>query len=250
MKNPAARLPDFSVTIHVEQNVTSRISIPAKAVLEARTDTLDLVSPGRCSRCDAAVARQFETFALRYEAGKVRYRQFSQKFRSAKRINLRLPLCELCYAANFIENPDSCDHDLTELGRAAHWRSTGITISSVITGASFILLMKVIPLPQNIVWLQSLWLILICLALVSFGITLGLAEIKNRQLRRKLDEAHYDKRLHRADVFAKTQLEDPLPEDEAIVVRLENDGWAEECAAHYGWTFEKIELKENELEAS
>jgi hypothetical protein len=233
----------------VEHSVTSRISVPARAVLEAKTDAIDLVSPGRCSRCDAASARQFETFALRYEAGKVRYHQFTQKFRSTKRIRVRLPLCELCYAANFIENPDSCEHDLTDLGRVAHRRSIGILISSVVTGAAFILLMKVIPLPK-VGWLQSLWLMLVGLALVSFAITFGLTERKNRQLRRRLTEAHYDERLHRADVFAKMQLEDPQPEDEAIVIRLENDQWAEECAGHYGWTVEKIKNKENDLEAS
>lgn len=226
--------------------MTSRISIPAKTVLDAKLNLLNLNFPGRCSRCDAPDARQRETFVLRYEAGKVPYHQFAKKFRVHKRVRVQLPLCESCYQANFIEAPESCEDDDTALGQFARLRSYGILAGSILGGSAFLFLMKVIPLPASAVWVQYLWLWLAGAALLLFAISFGLTERKNRQLRSQLTQA----RLHRANVFAKMQLEDPLPEDEAIVIEMENEAWAAECAAHHCWTCVKVENLENQVEAS
>jgi hypothetical protein len=231
--------------------MTIRISIPAKIVLENKSGTLDLVYPPRCSRCDAAEATRFETHVLKYEAGLNRFRQINKKFRSAVSFRLRLPLCELCYQANFIENPDSCDRDANPLGRIAHWRSVGIITASLVACLAFIVLMRFIPLPATMPWLQNLWLMQIGLALLIYAITFGAVELKNQKLRQNLVDRQYDAHFHRAEVFAKMQLEDPRPDDVAVIATLENDGWADECADHYGWLCEKLEpeSKSEEVEA-
>jgi hypothetical protein len=209
----------------------------------------DLASPSRCSRCDAANARQFESHPLKYEAGMIGVRQFTRKYRYNIKIRVRLPLCETCYRANFIENSNTCGLDPNPLGKTAHWMSIGITAGSLVACLSFILLMKVIPLPSTIPWIQSLWSILIGLALLIFVIVFGVTELINRKLRLSLNELGYNAQLHRADIYVKMQLEDPQPEDEAVVINMQNDGWAEECAYNHGWVFEKIESKSENLEA-
>ena len=229
--------------------MTTKISIPAGVVLENKPAILNLVFPDRCSRCDAANASYSETHSLKYEAGLIRYRQFSKRFRFSVSLRIRLPLCKTCYQANFLENPDSCKHDPTSLGKAAHWRSIGITAASLVAGLAFILLMKIIPLPVAIPWIQSLWSILIGLALVLLAITFGIIESINKHLRRDLSEQNYNAQLHRADIDAGIQLDDPRPEDVAVTVRLQNDLWAEECACHHGWVYEKIESISENMEA-
>lgn len=226
--------------------MTTRIIIPAKAVLEIKSGRLDLVHPSRCSRCDAEKSSQFETHALSYEAGFSRLHTYSKKFRSRIKFNLRLPLCETCYQVNFIENPDSCDHDATRLGKIAHWRSSGIIAASLIACLAFILLMKIIPLPANSLWFQWLWLILMGVALILYGIFFGLTELINQQIRRELGQSGRKASLRRAAVFAKMQMEDPQPQDVAVTTTLQNDAWAEECAAAYGWAFESIESEKLE----
>lgn len=229
--------------------MVTKFFIPASLVLENKPDLFDLVFPARCSRCNAASADHFETHSLKYEAGLIQYRQFSKKFRFSTKLRIRLPLCETCYQANFLENPDSCKNDLTPLGKAAYWRSIGITAASLVAGLAFILLMKIIPLPAGIPWIQSLWSILIGLALVFLAITFGIIESINKHLRHNLSEQNYNAQLHRADIAAGIQLDDPQPEDVAVTIRLQNDLWAEECARHRGWAYEKIESISENVEA-
>jgi hypothetical protein len=229
--------------------MTTKISIPAKAVLENRSIMFDLVSPSRCSRCDAANAKQFESHPLKYEAGMIGVRQFTRKYRHNIKLRIRLPLCETCYQANFIEDPNTCSLDPNPLGKAARWMSIGIKAGSVVAGLAFILLMKVIPIPSTIPWIQSLWSILIGLALLIYAIVFGVTELTNRKLRLGLNERGYNARLHRAEIYVKMQLEDPQPEDEAVVINMQNDDWAEECAYNHGWIFEKVNSRSENLEA-
>lgn len=229
--------------------MTTKISIPAGVVLENKPAILNLVFPDRCSRCDAANAGYSETHSIKYEAGLIRYRQFSKRFRFSVSLRIRLPLCETCYRANFLENPDSCKHDPTSLGKVAHWRSIGITTASLVACLAFVLLMKVIPLPAAIPWIQSLWSALIGLAFVLLAITFGLIEFINRNLRRYLSEHNYNAQLHRADINTSIQFDDPQPDDVAVMIHLQNDLWAEECAYHRGWVFEKIESISENVEA-
>jgi hypothetical protein len=229
--------------------MAEKINIPARVVLENHSATLDLNFPARCSRCNAFPANYYETHQVKYEAGLINNRTFTKKFRTSKKISLRLPLCEACYQANFIENPDSCVKDQNKLGKIAHWHSVCFTTSSLVTGLAFILLMKVIPLPAEFPWLQFLWLMLIGMALLIFAISFGLLQLKNHQLRSSLKELNYDFQLHRAEVFAKMQKDDPQADDVAVTALLQNEDWAQECGDHYGWVCEKIISNDEQLEA-
>lgn len=227
--------------------MTSKILVPAKKVMELHHSDLDLTFPTRCSRCNAVPAGQFETHELVYEAGLNRFRQFNKKFRTVVKFRLRLPVCENCYTANFVDNPDSCEHDTNDFGRIARLRSAGILTASLLAGAAFILLMKFFPLPAQIPWLQYLWMILIAAAMLLFGLTYGWMEIKNKEIRGRLKEQNYDFSLRRAYAYARMQVEDPEPDEAALIIALQNDDWAKECATHYAW---KIEAEnQDDLEA-
>jgi hypothetical protein len=228
--------------------MTTILKIPVHAVMENPEKTLDLMPGSRCSRCNAAEAPEFETHRVKYEAGMTANRRITKNFRTSIKINLRLPVCESCYKANFIENPDSCTGDRSPLSRAARARKFGINLGSVFAGAAFILLMKLFPLPEEIPWLKYLWMILVLIAMIIYGITFGLTELLNRKLRNQLKESGYDASLRRAEVFAVKQQEDPEPDDVAVTVALNNDTWARECAHFYRWSRDKIK-QEEEAEA-
>ena len=218
--------------------MSTRFFIPAGAVIENKSGKLDLVFPPRCSRCDAAEAPRFETHTLKYQAGMVRRSSFRTQFRTTVKFDLRLPLCEACYGANFIEDPDSCVHDQTLLGKYARRRSAGILGASIVAGAAFLLLMKIIPLPET--WL---WLILMGAALLAYALTLADSARQNRQIRAELKRKKPGEQLYRAEITAKMQLDDPQNQDTAVTATLQNEQWAEECAAHYGWICELTQLE-------
>lgn len=218
--------------------MTTKILIPAKAIIENRSATLDLAPPARCSRCNAQPANFFETHPLRYKAGMIRYSSINRKYRTNIAFRLRLPLCETCYQVNFLENPDSVDQDKTPLGEIAKWRSIGIKIAALIACFAFILLMKFIPLPAAVSSITYLWLYLIGLSSVLFAIVFGLTHIKNQNIKKRLASANFNVKLHRAIAYEAIQGEDAQPDNPAVFVTLENNAWAKDCADIYGWNFE------------
>lgn len=218
----------------------TKIYIPAQAVLESQSKDLDLAFPARCSRCDRSEAMQRESHWLHFRTGIKPGYWIYRKFQTDVRFELHLPLCERCYAENFLENPDSCEHDETGLGVTARWRSAGIWVATILGGAAFILLMKVIPLPEGEPWFNWLWLILIGTALFLFVITLAGTEVQNQKIRTRLGRTPHDLQWLRAEVSVSSPTEELRERDPAVTVLLQNEDWAESCAAHYGWKFETI----------
>jgi hypothetical protein len=223
--------------------MTSFIQVPVKAIRELTSSQLDLFEPARCSRCNTLPAPYFETHPLKYRAGFMRNRTFSRKFQTVISFRLRLPLCENCYRKNFMEVPETMDRDKTSLGLAARWRSFGIILASLFTGASFILLMNVVNLPTSFAGGKSLWLSLITIAAALYALTFGAVALKNRQLKQQLLADKYDLKLHRAAVEATMQAETPEPDDVAVTVGLENDSWAPDCAQKFGF---KVQNKDTQ----
>jgi hypothetical protein len=225
----------------MEIHMSVKITIPARVLMQNTTGKLELSYPLRCSRCNAPRAEHRETHILTYEAGLILKRQFGKRFRSRIKFEVRLPLCETCAKADFIEAPESYESEAGRAGKLARWRSRGMNLGAAFAAAAFILLMKIIPLPESLPWLQYLWLMLIGVGLVIFGLTFGLLELENQRLRKELAQAQYDVTLHRADVFGKAQVEDAQPNDPAVTIQMENESWAQECAAKNGWPIEHAE---------
>jgi len=221
--------------------MTIQVLIPAKAILGLQTKTLDLTSPKRCSRCNTSSAPYFETHQLRYKADLIPNRQVDKRFRTNISFRLRLPVCEKCYQAGFTEAPESFTHDSTPLGIASRWRSLGIKIAALITGIGFILLMKVIPLPEDSPIFQYLWLIIIAASLLLFGIIFGLTALKIQSIKKHLGEFDYSSRFPRAVVYEAIETEKPDPSKPAIFLSLVNKEWAKECADNNGWKFESTD---------
>lgn len=223
--------------------MTSKIEIPLKAIRNLSTASLDLITPNRCSRCNANPAPYFESHPLKYQGGYLRTQIIRKVFHYSITFKLRLPLCENCYQHNFIEAPETITKDTGPLAVAARLRSAGILIGSLIACVGFILLMKVIPLPAVLASITYLWLYPIALAALILEITYILTSLKNRHLENMLKKGNYDIQLHRAIVFASTQYNRPTEEDTAVVVELINDGWATECAKINGWKSSALETQ-------
>ncbi len=215
--------------------MASKIDIPVKTIKALASGSLNLTNPQRCSRCNSSDTPRFETHVLRYQGGLRPNQTISRKFEHSISFRLRLPLCEECYQKNYTEAPETVTRDSGPLAVAARYRSAGIISGSLIASVAFILLMKVIPLPAALAGINYLWLYPIALAALIFCLTYGLAWFKNRHIEHALKKNNYDLQLHRAVVSARTQFEKPVDEDVAVVVELENDGWATECAVFYGW---------------
>ena len=225
--------------------MTSQFFIPVSSISELHNDTLELTAPARCSRCDASPAPFHETHPLRYRAGLSKHFTPGRKFASEIPFRVRLPLCPNCYSRNFIEAPETLTRDSGKLAGFARWRATGIMIASLTAGAAFILLMDILPLPLALGSIESLWMYPMVLSATLFTLTFGLTSLENRRVKKALQSAKYDIKLHRAFIIASTQPEFSAPTDIAVFIEMDNDRWAKECADHYGWEYR---IKENQPE--
>jgi hypothetical protein len=223
--------------------MTIRINIPFKSIEKIDPPSLDLSNPARCSRCNAQPASSFETHPLKYQGGYLRSHAFSKDFEKSVTFQLRLPLCSDCYQKNFIEAPETMTRDQGPLGSAARLRSAGVIAGSLVACTAFILLMKVIPLPKNLARIEYLWLYLVAISAAILALTYGLSAIKYNHSRQMLKNGNSVIQLHRAAVLAKIQYEKPAADDVAVVIELNNDAWAEECAEFYGWTYQIVETQ-------
>jgi hypothetical protein len=221
--------------------MTSRIEIPFCAIEKLEPAVLNLNTPARCSRCAAQPAQFIETHSVKYQAGFIRSRTVVHKFKMERSVSLQLPVCEHCHQMDFIEAPESMLRGSDSFAIVAQRRSAGIISASLIACIAFILLMKIIPLPSAPSWLGSLWLYLAAVSVLGLLATNFLVSRINRKIRTQLQKNGYDIKLHRAAVTAKMQYEQPAAGDTAIVLQLENDSWAFECAEKFGWRCSKLE---------
>ena len=211
--------------------MTLQISIPAKTVLAINSKTLDLDFPARCSRCDAPRAPFFETHPLHYRADLMPNRNVAHRYRINKTFKLRLPLCETCYRASFMEDPESCTDDATSLGKIARIRSMCIKIAATIALVGFVLLMGILPASQ----IPFLWLYVILVGVGLLGIVFGGTAFYGRQIRKNLPITNYVIRYPRAIVYEAIETEKPGPGKTAVFLRLKNEGWAQDCANQQHW---------------
>lgn len=229
--------------------MTPQVSIPAKTILEMSAKTLDLDFPARCSRCDAAKAPFFETHPLHYRADLMPNRNVAHRYRINKTFSLRLPLCETCYRASFIEDPESCTGDDTSLGKIARIRSACIKIAAAIALVGFVLLMDLLPISS----VPFLWLYVILTGVGLLAIVFGGTALYGRKLRKTLPFAAYNLRYPRAIVYEAIETEKPAPGKTAVFLRLTNENWAQECASHQHWKTQSTNSpseKDNENESN
>jgi hypothetical protein len=220
--------------------MTTRIFIPVKSVRGLPSNNLDIDFPKRCSRCDRPSAPCHETHPLHYQAGLVPHHNVRRKFSTDVHFRLRLPLCEDCYRRNFIEVPESVEKDRNPLAAFARWCMVGLRAGILFALAAFLLLLKIFKLPI----LEAnpyLWLYLSAAALALIGITALATSLKNRWINQILTNNGYNFKLHRATAFAMLQSQDAAPDDIAVTLELENDGWAGECAKNYSWESQLVD---------
>ncbi len=233
--------------------MTIQVSIPAKDILALEKDSLDLTAPRRCSRCDNPHAPFFETHPLRYRADLMPNRNVAHRYRINKSFRLRLPLCEKCYRASFIEDPETFTADKTRLGKIARLRSACIKIAAGIALIGFVLLMDILPLPAVLADIPFFWLYIILGGVALLALVFGATALLGRSIQRSLGPSDYNLRYPRAVAYETIETEKPSPSKTAIFLRLANETWATECAHANHWKYESTDLpseKENENESS
>ncbi|MEA5078042.1 MAG: hypothetical protein VB013_05680 [Anaerolineaceae bacterium] len=229
--------------------MTLQVSIPAKAILELSNKSLELDFPPRCSRCNAPDAPFFESHPLHYRADLMPNRTVAHRYRINRSFSLRLPLCETCYRANFIEDPESLTADDTPLGKLARVRSACIKIAAGIALVGFVLLMGIIPLTT----LPFLWLYVILVGVGLLAIVFGATALMGKRMRSTLPGNDYNIRYPRAIVYEAIETEKPAPGKTAVFLRLKNETWARECAEKHHWktgSTDSPSEKESENESS
>ncbi len=104
--------------------MSSRLFIPYSALNPPETKELIINQPARCSHCNSEPADFFETHPVTLKAKRIPHRQIGRRYRTEKRLLVRLPLCEACYLNDYLLTPDSYSHDNTPLGmqRPAEWK--------------------------------------------------------------------------------------------------------------------------------
>lgn len=225
--------------------MTLQVSIPAKAILELSSKILELDFPARCSRCNMPNAPFFETHPLHYRADLMPNRNVAHRYRINRSFSLRLPLCETCYRASFIEDPESFSADATPLGKLARVRSACIKIAAGIALVGFILLMDIVPVNT----IPFLWLYVILTGVGLLGIVFGATVLMSKRLRSTLPGSDYNIRYPRAIVYEAIETGKPAPNKTAVFLRIRNETWARECAEKHQWKIDSTDspsVKENE----
>lgn len=222
-----------------------KILVPYKIVSEAAGSTLVINHPARCSRCGKTAADYFETHRLRLRASRKRMGLYRQKYAVDKPYLLKIKVCETCYQADFLTDPDSFDRDPTHLGRLARYYSAGFMAGAIVAAAGLLLLTGILPDVGVTGEFQNYWRILAGAGLLIIAITWLLRRHQQNRLRADLLARGIDlKQTRRADVFVPVVDRTDDPNATALQVGVVDDNWAEECAKFYGWPIQSYQFGE------
>ena len=213
-----------------------KIMVPFKDVEPALGSSLVLDHPLRCSRCGAARAERFETHRLRLRAGQKPGGLYKPRYRLDKGYLLKIRICEDCYQADFLTDPDALRADDTQLGRKAGFHSKLLTIGGVIAALGVLLSTPLIPPSGILVTLKFYWQLFTLAGLVLLLIAWLVQRNQQKQVRADLAARGIN-----TDDRPRTQVRTPvLPHatDPALIpleIGIRDETWAVECAQHYNW---------------
>lgn len=218
-----------------------KIVIPASAILAQKDSTLRLDYPVRCSRCDQTPAEFSESHRLKLRAGLKHNPLPGRRYKMERNYQLRIRVCERCYRMNYLQAPETLSTDANRLGRLSRVQNFLRMLGGVIAGLALLFLTPFVPATAAFLPIKTHWWIPMAAGVGL--ILLGLASQVSMQmkLRRQLEAAdQFNPALERAEV--RTPLyADPSDENQvALEVRLDNEAWAKECAAHYHYHLEEF----------
>jgi len=219
-----------------------KIIVPFKAVSEVAGSTLVINHPNRCSICGNETADYFESHRLQLRAGRKRPGLYRAKYQISKKYQLKIKVCETCYQAGYLADPDAFDRDPTPLGHLARLFSAGYMVGAVIAAVGLLLLSGLLPDVGLSGDFEKYWKFLAGLGLVVIVAVWLLQRQQQNKIRSMLTVRglNLEKPL-RADVFTPVVETIDNPQAAALTIGLINEQWAQECAKHYGWISQSYE---------
>jgi hypothetical protein len=219
-----------------------KILIPASEIVGLKKEPLVLDVKDRCSRCDHTPAEFYEVHRLFCRVKHKPSRMFGKKYDLSKEYELKIRICETCYQADYLTNPDALDRNGSALGRIAKFHSVAWTIGALLAAFGFLLLTPLVPETGFLQPLKSIWRIPVAVSVIVLFLTwLSQRKYQNQTLH-ALEKSDPGYHAHpRAEVLT------PILEDmhdlssPSLTIKMENEPWAVEVATNHGWTYQKID---------
>ena len=219
-----------------------KILVPFKTVSEVAGSTLVINHPNRCSICGNESANYFETHRLPLRAGRKRPGLYRAKYQINKKYRLKIKVCETCYQAGYLTDPDAFDHDPTPLGRLARLISTGYMIGAIIAAAGLLFLSGLLPDAGLSGEFEKYWKFLAGIGLlIIVGMWLLQKQRQNKIRTELLAKGLNLQKPYRADIFTPVVETIDDPKAVALTIGFANDQWAQDCAKHFGWESQPYE---------
>lgn len=218
-----------------------RLSIPYKAVSSLNGKCLEVHDPSRCSRCNTPVAPYFVSYPAELKANHIPHRQIGRKYRTQFKYKLRLPACENCYRADFLNSPDNFTQDDTPLGKTARQFSTGLTIGALFAAVGIIMTTGLIPTAGALSTLKPYWWLPMAVGSLIVAVVWLFQSRAQNKIRAELESKQYDFSLSRPGEMMSFNIDDQPKEDDVVLkITLVNESWAEDFGQTHQFTFEKV----------
>lgn len=219
-----------------------KIVIPARIILEQKDAKLKLDQPRTCSRCGNTPADYIESHRLKLRAGLKHNPLPGKRYKLDHNYTLKLPLCARCYQLNFLEAPETLTGDANTLARLSQMQNLLRTLGGIIAALALLLLTPFVPATNPFAGVKAQWWIPMTAGVGLVLLGLYSQVTAQMKLRRQLESTgELDLTLTRAEV--RTPLY-AVPEDlnqVALEIKVENERWAQECAAYYHFHIEEFE---------
>jgi hypothetical protein len=212
------------------------IEVPLSSIPQAPGASLALENPVRCSRCGAQPAERYETHKLRLRIGAKRPGLYRQTYKHSRVYYLRLRVCETCYQGDFAVCPEEFEKDDTALGRLARLHSRLFTTGALIACLGLLLMTDLVGSTSALGGVKLYWPYITGVGgLLILGVWLH-QRTRQRQILEAMEKKGLDPARHpRAEVRTPVLENDEDPRAIPLQIRLLDEEWAVECAAHYNW---------------
>ncbi len=219
--------------------MASRLYVPYLALRSADKDELVVNPPAYCSHCSTIPAEYYETHVVRLRANRIPHRSIGRKFRTEKKLIVRLPLCRACYLNDYLTSPDAYTHDDTPLGKEARRTTLLSNISGFTASIGILLITPFIPALGILAFIKSYWYVLVSLGFVILAVAWLLQRRSMQAVRAELASLRPGGSKYPRALVWNTPVEGDLESGSVILeMNIENETWAGDCARMNVWRIE------------
>jgi hypothetical protein len=219
-----------------------KVIIPIRDIEQKERIDVQFKTPQRCVRCNATPAGYGETHRIVYRwFGNPNPRLHLRRNRS-RQFTLRFPLCEDCYRADYLTNPQMLQSDPSALGKTVRKHGCFVLFGIFILLVAIFLIVPIIERESVLGELRTYWWIPLMMGLCIFSIDLYLQEKERKRVRAILAVNGYDWRKQkrvRVEIHPFAGYFDGEKEPGEIDLHFLNSQWAGEFAKMNQWSVEE-----------